>query len=188
MQVLKHNSRYSGGVMTSPSMKKRNGRFEHLGAALREDRRNCQTPDGQLSAERLAVELDKSPEWVWAVERGEIAVTVKALLEWSQVTGGTEGLGYVAEKLGLMTIRVPDGEPVQNLAVILASAAGLVHLMSGIYSNGQLTQAGAKRAKELREACERLVQSAVGVMARFDADKSALGKAKSLADTQVNKN
>lgn len=144
-----------------------------LGPALKADLVQSADADGAgMTVPQLATMLDKSPEWVYAVQRGEIALNVWHLIEWAQATGGTHAIQLLCEACGGQFIPTPgDGDAtVGEIAAVITSHAEFISDMASTYRDGRVDRREALRADEVREKCDGLVRAAVALMAKYNAD------------------
>jgi hypothetical protein len=162
--------------------------YGDLGAALKADLKEAvDTGEGPMTAKRLAVKMDKSPEWVWAVGRGEITPSLSDLLTWEQETGGVRGLQWMAAKLGLIVLPFPDGgdTKLKEIADVYQSSAEYVHKLTAIYRDGEVDIHEAKEKPDIEKLCKNVIEASMSLLTKFviDAEHAKMGRVRTLKAT-----
>lgn len=172
-----------GDSMNSAALRATIRKYKHIGEALKRDFQEATTPDGPMSAGRLAADLDKSSEWVWAVCRGEIALKVRDLLDWEEATGGIHAMEFISAQLGLLVVPFPQGDDMSSdVQDLIGTWADFIRAISHACEEGPSKQTDLSPIHEL---CLRCIQVASGLVARMQADVELArsGREKTLSKT-----
>jgi len=142
-----------------------------LPAALRADFKHAQH-EHAMSADSLAVEFDKSREWVYQVIRGEIAFSLVYLRRWCELAGGQNLARYLADQMGLLYVPKPDHAPgsVVELTDVMRSNNDSVVACVEVFGDGRITPDELPRAYEAIALLDQAIESKLGLKETIKAD------------------
>lgn len=161
--------------------------YPHIGAALKADLEAAPSCEfGRLTAVGLASQLEKSPEWVWAVMRGDIVPSLRDVLAWEDATGGACALKWLCAKRGLLAIPWPAGDGAMcDVAEVLSSVSRYAGQLAEVYRDGEVDREEARNREQVEALCKEAVSACIGLLTRYsvDAGTAITGREKSLLKT-----
>lgn len=165
--------------------------YSHLGAALKADLHAAPKSDeGPMTANVLAAQLEKSPEWVWAVMRGELVPGVRDLVAWEKATGGFIGIQWLCAPLGLLVLPYPSCEGAAEIEALLALSNNteFVGEVLKLYADG-IDRNDAAQKPVIEGLCHKTIYACVGLLVKFsvDAARAVSGRKKTMAAAEPQK-
>lgn len=145
--------------------------YRSMPEALRADFKHAQR-EHAMSADSLAVEFDKSREWVYQVIRGEIAFSLVYLRRWCELTGGENLARYLADQMGLLYVPKPQHTEgsVTELTDVMRSNNDSVVACVEVFGDGKITPDELPRAYEALALLDAAVESELELKETIQAD------------------